>query len=118
MSKKSIQATYYSKEPLGNESLQLVGWSGNHWDNISFFPKNFQIGLVKQGYGEFICEDKNYPIKEGELFLIHPNRIHSGKPNELVGWTIDTILFKTSFVEELIGHANFTFTDFVVQDDL
>jgi len=117
MSKKNIQATYYSKEPLGNDNIQLVGWSGNHWDNISFFPKNFQIGLVRQGKGELICSDTIHPISEGQLFLIHPGRIHSGKPNEEIGWTVDTIAFKNLFVEDILGNSNLTFSEFVVDDN-
>ncbi len=117
MSKKNIKATFYSKEPLGNDSLQLVGWSGNHWDDISFFPKNFQIGLIRQGKGEFIFGDTIIPIVEGQLFLIHPGKIHSGKPDETMGWTVDTIAIKKEFVEELINpNVQITFPEFVVDD--
>jgi AraC-like DNA-binding protein len=117
MSKKNIKATFYSKEPLGNDSLQLVGWSGNHWDDISFFPKNFQIGLIRQGKGEFIFGDTVIPIEEGQLFLIHPGKIHSGKPDETIGWTVDTIAIKKEFVEELISpNVQITFPEFVVDD--
>lgn len=62
-----------------------MGWNGNHWDNISYFPKNFQIRFVKQGKGEFIVGENIYPITEGQLFLIHPGKIHSGKPHEDIG---------------------------------
>jgi AraC-like DNA-binding protein len=117
MSKKKIKATFYSKEPLGNDSLQLVGWSGNHWDDISFFPKNFQIGLIRQGKGEFIFGETVIPIAEGQLFLIHPGKIHSGKPDETVGWTVDTIAIKKEFVEELISpNTQITFPEFVIDD--
>jgi AraC-like DNA-binding protein len=117
MSKKNIKATFYSKEPLCNDSLQLVGWSGNHWDDISFFPKNFQIGLIRQGRGEFIFGDTIIPIVEGQLFLIHPGKIHSGKPDETIGWTVDTIAIKKEFVEELISpNLQITFPEFVIDD--
>jgi AraC-like DNA-binding protein len=94
----------------------LVGWSGNHWDNISYFPKNYQIGLVKQGAGEFFVGDNIYPVKEGILFLIHPGKVHSGKPDEITGWAIDTIAFKASFIDELFN-SDITFTEFVSGDD-
>jgi AraC-like DNA-binding protein len=117
MSKKNIKAEFYSKEPLGTDYVQLVGWSGNHWDNISYFPKNYQIGLVKQGKGQFFVGDTIFPIKEGQLFLIHPGRIHSGKPDEQLGWSIDTIAMKVSFVEELFDSKTaIKFGDFVVDD--
>jgi AraC-like DNA-binding protein len=118
MSKKNIKAEFYSKEPIGNDNVQLVGWSGNHWDNISYFPKNYQIGFVKQGKGEFLVGDDVYPITEGQLFLIHPGRIHSGKPDEQLGWSVDTIALKVSLVEELFNSKGFfKFQDFVVADN-
>jgi AraC-like DNA-binding protein len=118
MSKRDIKAEFYSKEPLGNESVQLVGWSGNHWDNISYFPKNYQIGFVKQGRGEFFVGNDVYLITEGQLFLIHPGRIHSGKPDEQLGWSVDTIAIKVSLVEELFNsNVPIKFQDFVVADN-
>jgi AraC-like DNA-binding protein len=117
MSKKNIQATYYKTEPLGNDSIELVGWSGNHWDNISFFPKNYQIGFIKQGKGEFFVGDNIFPIVEGQFFLIHPDRVHSGKPDETIGWTVDTIAIKRKFMEELFNlNITITFANFIVKD--
>jgi AraC-like DNA-binding protein len=118
VSKKNIQATFYSKEPLGSDNIQLVGWSGNHWDNISFFPKNFQIGFIQQGKGQFFIGEAVHPINEDQLFLVHPGKVHSGKPDENTGWTVDTIAIKNSFIEELFGAGTkITFADFVVDDD-
>jgi AraC-like DNA-binding protein len=118
MSKKNIKATFYKKEPLGNDSIELVGWSGNHWDNISFFPKNYQIGCIKQGQGQFFMGDNIFPISEGQFFLIHPGKVHSGKPDENIGWTVDAIVIKRKLVEELFNpNVNISFPDFVVADD-
>jgi AraC-like DNA-binding protein len=118
MGKKNIRASFYSKEPLGTDDLQLVGWSGNHWDNISYFPRNFQVGYVKEGKGQFIIGDDIYPIVKGEFFLIQPGKIHSGKPDEKIGWTVDTIAIKASLIEDLFGKdVNITFPDFVVGDE-
>jgi mannose-6-phosphate isomerase class I len=75
MSKKKIKATYYSKQPLSTDDVQLIGWAGNHWDNISYFPKNYQIACVREGKGEIIMGEKTYPIQAGQFFLIHPKRI-------------------------------------------
>jgi AraC-like DNA-binding protein len=118
LGKKNIQATFYSKEPLGSGDIQLVGWSGNHWDNISFFPKNFQIGFIQQGKGQFFIGETVYPINEGQFFLVHPGKVHSGKPDENIGWTVDTIAVKHSFMEELFGSGTtITFPEFVVADN-
>jgi AraC-like DNA-binding protein len=117
MSKKNIKAAFYSKEPLGNDSVQLVGWSGNHWDNISFFPKNYQVGYIRQGKGEFFIGDEILPINEGQFFLVHPGKVHSGKPDENIGWTVDTIAIKKTFAEELLNTSDsITFPEFVVKD--
>jgi AraC-like DNA-binding protein len=115
--KKHIKATFYKTEPLGNDSVALVGWSGNHWDNISFFPKNYQIGYIQQGQGQFFVGDNVLPISEGQFFLIHPGKVHSGKPDENMGWTVDTIAIKRKLVEALFNpHINITFPGFVVDD--
>lgn len=117
MSKKKIKATFYKTEPLGNDSIELVGWSGNHWDNISFFPKNYQIGYVKQGKGQFFVGEKVFPITERQFFLIHPEKIHSGKPDENVGWTVEMIVLKRKFIEELFNpNIHISFPIFVVED--
>jgi AraC-like DNA-binding protein len=118
VSKKNIQATFYSKEPLGSDNIQLVGWSGNHWDNISFFPKNFQIGFIQQGKGQFFIGEAVHPINEDQLFLVHPGKVHSGKPDENIGWTVDTIAIKNSFMEELFATGTtIMFPEFVVDDE-
>jgi AraC-like DNA-binding protein len=118
VAKKNIQATYYSKEPLGNDIIQLVGWSGNHWDNISYFPKNFQIGYIRQGKGEFFTGDEIISIKEGQFFLVHPGKVHSGKPDETIGWTVDTIALKAQFIKELFTvNDTITFSEFVTDDE-
>jgi hypothetical protein len=116
MSKKNIKATFYSKEPLGNDTIQIVGWSGNYWDNISYFPKNYQIGIVRQGNGEFNVGGNNFPISSGQLFFIHPGKIHSGKPDFEIGWTVDTITLKADFVYELFNNNKPIFNDTVVEN--
>jgi AraC-like DNA-binding protein len=117
-SKKNIQAAFYKSAPLGNDSLELVGWSGNHWDNISFFPKNYQVGYVKEGKGQFFVGDNVLPISEGQFFLIHPGKIHSGKPDENAGWAVDTIVIKKELAEELFSPSvSIVFPDFVVDDE-
>ncbi|MBX9784206.1 MAG: AraC family transcriptional regulator [Chitinophagaceae bacterium] len=117
MAKKNIRATYYSKEPLGNDNIQLVGWSGNHWDNISYFPKNYQIGYVAKGNGIFFANHEEFPITAGELFFIHPGRVHNGKPDEAVGWCVDTIAIKANFAEQLFSPpAKISFSTFVTGD--
>jgi AraC-like DNA-binding protein len=118
VSKKNIKAAFYKSAPLGNDSLELVGWSGNHWDNISFFPKNYQVGYVKQGKGQFFIGDSILPISEGQFFLIHPGKVHSGKPDENTGWAVDTIVIKKKLAEELFSsNVSITFSDFVVDDE-
>jgi AraC-like DNA-binding protein len=114
MSKKKIQAAFYSKQPLSTDDVQLIGWAGNHWDNISYFPKNYQIACVREGKGEIIMGEKLYPIHAGQFFLIHPKRIHSGKPDFEIGWQVDTIALKTEFVQSLFLDKNLPFFEPVV----
>jgi AraC-like DNA-binding protein len=114
MSKKKIQATYYSKQPLPTDEVQLIGWEGNHWDNISYFPKNYQIACVREGKGEIIMGEKTYPIRSGQFFLIHPKRIHSGKPDFEMGWRVDTITLKMAFVQSLFFDKNLPVFDHII----
>jgi AraC-like DNA-binding protein len=114
----SLITNFYLKQPLANDNIQLVGWSGKTWDNISYFPKNYQIGFVKKGKGHFFVGENNYSINEGAFFLIHPGRVHSGKPDKINGWIVDTIAIKKEFIEELFNpEINITFKDFVVEDE-
>jgi AraC-like DNA-binding protein len=101
MSKKKIEASFYATNPLKTDDIQLIGWSGNHWDNISYFPKNYQIACVREGKGEIIVGDVSHPIHAGQFFLIHPKRIHSGKPDFETGWKVDALVIKTEFVRTL-----------------
>jgi AraC-like DNA-binding protein len=103
MPKQKIQANFYSKAPLKTDDVQLIGWSGNHWDNISYFPKNYQIALIRAGEGEIIVGDVEYHIHTNQFFLIHPNLVHSGKPDVEIGWQVDTITLKTPFVQQIMG---------------
>jgi hypothetical protein len=77
MKKQKIQAIFYSKTPLKTDEIQLIGWSGNHWDNISYFPKNCQIALIRAGEGGIIVGEVSHPIHKNQFFLIHPNLVHS-----------------------------------------
>jgi AraC-like DNA-binding protein len=101
MAKKAIKATYYSKQPLSNEAVQLIGWAGNHWDNISYFPKNYQIACVREGRGEIIVGEASHPVHAGQFFLIHPKRIHSGKPDFDSGWKVDALVVNPDFIKTL-----------------
>jgi AraC-like DNA-binding protein len=118
MSKKKIEAAFYSKQPLPTDDVQLIGWTGNHWDNISYFPKNYQIACVREGKGEIIMGNKNYPIEAGQFFLIHPKRIHSGKPDFDIGWQVDTIALKTEFVQSLFLDKNLPVFEQIVFDNV
>lgn len=117
MAKKKIQAAFYSKQPLPTDDVQLIGWSGNHWDNISYFPKNYQIACVREGKGEIIMGETTYPIEAGQFFLIHPKRIHSGKPDFDMGWRVDTITLKTDFVQSLFSDKNLPIFEHVIFDN-
>jgi AraC-like DNA-binding protein len=114
---KKIEAAFYSKNPLPTDDVQLIGWSGNHWDNISYFPKNYQIACVREGKGEILMGENIYPIEEGQFFLIHPKRIHSGKPDFKSGWRVDTIALKTEFVQSLFSDKNLPVFEPIVFDN-
>jgi AraC-like DNA-binding protein len=117
MSKKKIQATFYSKQPLSTDDVQLIGWSGNHWDNISYFPKNYQIACVREGKGALIMGEKSHSIEAKQFFLIHPKRIHSGKPDFEIGWRVDTIALKMEFVESLFLGKNLPLFEHIIFDN-
>jgi AraC-like DNA-binding protein len=117
MPKQKIQANFYSKTPLKTDDVQLIGWSGNHWDNISYFPKNYQIALIRAGEGEIIVGDVTYHIHKNQFFLIHPNLVHSGKPNVEIGWQVDTITLKTSFVQQIMGNNSLPIFEKLIFED-
>jgi AraC-like DNA-binding protein len=118
MQKNDISTSFFSKQPLGNDDIVLLGWSGTQWDNISYFPKNYQIAFIEKGEGAIIVGDVAHQVTEGQFFLIHPNLIHNGKPNFETGWSVKTLVFKNTFVEKLFENEVLpTFKTLVFEDD-
>lgn len=116
MSKKDIQASFYLKTPFQDEALQLVGWRGNHWDDILYFPKKYQIGWLREGSGLFRMPGLDVPIYAGQFFLVHPGKIHSGKPDGPAGWAADSLVFQTSLVSRLFPERQPLFATIVADN--
>lgn len=111
MGRKNIIISFSKEQPV--KGIQLLKWSGNYWDNISYFPEHYQIGAIRKGAGEFKTENVLLPIKQGEYFFIHPGKIHSGKPDFKIGWAADCIVIKTEFVKQFFNKKMPVFDNFV-----
>lgn len=82
--------------------LSAVSWEGAQWNDILYFPKNYQIGLIRRGNGTFSTPSGTYPATAGDLFLVHPGRIHRGKPDPQSGWRVESLCLHTDLVASLV----------------
>jgi AraC-like DNA-binding protein len=85
--------------------LRLQRFAGNYWDAIAYYPKNYQLGLLGKGKGQFVYKEKLYLVGKGDLFLIQPGQLHSGQPDSQLGWQVTSLTIQpntfAAFLSEL-----------------
>ena len=101
-----IKASFTQLEFDITDKVKLLRWSGNHWDDILYFPKDYQIGLITDGKGSFTQADKVLEISDGQFFLVHPGNIHSGKPDPTTGWAAEVIVIKSDYIYQIFRELN------------
>lgn len=101
-----IKALFTQKYFESTDKVKMLQWSGNHWDDILYFPKDYQVGYITYGQGIFKQSDDIIDIKAGQFFFIHPGNLHSGKPNSYIGWSADVLVFKSEYVFEIYKELN------------
>lgn len=97
----TIKAKFEEKHYPPFDFIKTLHWSGNHWDDILYFPKDYQIGHIKQGQGTFFQGDAILPITADQFYRVHPGNLHSGKPDFETGWAADVVVVKTDYVAEI-----------------
>ncbi len=101
-----IKATFSQQIFDLTDKVKMLHWSGNHWDDILYFPKDYQVGHITQGQGTFTQGETVLKISAGQFFLVHPANLHSGKPNNETGWTADVLVLKSDYVYEICRELN------------
>lgn len=104
------------------DDIELIRFSGTHWDDILYFPKHYQIGRIVRGAGTFFVRQEPHPVKTGDFYAIHPGLLHSGKPDPDVGWAVDVLHIQPGLVgalaETLYGqNQQPTFPRIVIRDE-
>jgi AraC-like DNA-binding protein len=99
--------------------LRLQRFAGKYWDAIAYYPKNYQLGLLGNGKGQFLYKSKIYLVNKGDLFLIQPSQVHSGQPDSDVGWQITSLniqpdTFQLFLVDMGKDQETFAFADTLV----
>lgn len=84
----------------------MLQWSGNHWDDILYFPKDYQVGYISRGQGTFFQGERQLPIVAGQFYLVHPGNLHSGKPNGDTGWAAEVLVLKSDYIQEICLELN------------
>lgn len=97
----TIQAKFEEKQYPPFDFIKTLHWSGNHWDDILYFPKDYQIGYIIEGRGTFFQGETSLPIMAGQFYRVHPGNLHSGKPDFETGWAADVVVIKTDYVAEI-----------------
>jgi hypothetical protein len=60
-----------------SDEFSIFTFSGNHWDDIFYFPKNYQIGLVQNEQGTFTAGQQEYVVKQGDTYFLKPELGHT-----------------------------------------
>lgn len=117
---QNISLNFSERANPNSDDFLIFTFSGNHWDDIFYFPKNYQIGLIQNGQGTFTVGQQEYIVKQGDTYFIKPELVHKGKPNRETGWTVSVINFKRQIIENLLKDgANFSiFSSFRPQINL
>jgi AraC-like DNA-binding protein/mannose-6-phosphate isomerase-like protein (cupin superfamily) len=98
----NIALNFTKKTTTDSSDFSIMTFSGNHWDDIFYFPKNYEIGLIQEGKGVFTVGQTDYVVQKGDTFFIRPNLVHKGKPNPETGWTITCVRFKPEVMDDLM----------------
>lgn len=103
MSKRlqNISISFNDQSSPHSDDFSIYHFSGNHWDDIFYFPKNYQIGLIREGQGTFTIGQKEYPLIKNNTYFIRPELVHKGKPDPKIGWAVSVLNFKAQLIEEL-----------------
>ncbi|MEI6411598.1 MAG: AraC family transcriptional regulator [Bacteroidota bacterium] len=101
-----ITASFSQQQFECTNNIKRLYWSGNHWYDILYFPKDYQVGYISDGNGAFTQGDKILPISAGQFFLVHPGNVHSGKPDNKTGWAAEVLVIKCDYVYEICRELN------------
>lgn len=103
MSKRlqNISISFTGQSSPHTDEFSIYHFSGNHWDDIFYFPKNYQIGLIREGQGTFTIGQNEYPLGQNDTYFIRPDLVHKGKPDPQIGWAVSVLNFKAQLIEEL-----------------
>jgi AraC-like DNA-binding protein len=98
---QNISISFSGQSSSHTDDFSIYHFSGNHWDDIFYFPKNYQIGLIHEGKGTFTIGQKEYPLQQNDTYFIRPELVHKGKPDSQIGWAVSVLNFKAQLIEEL-----------------
>ena len=117
---KSISLNFSAKNPTDSNDFSIIHFAGNHWDDIYYFPKHYQIGLIRAGEGYFTVKETEFTLVENDTYFIKPDLVHKGKPNPDLGWEVSLIQFKPEIIDEISdeGFSFSVFDKFLSDNDL
>ena len=101
MKKPQISISFSKKNLAEGDDFSIISFSGNHWDDIYYFPKTYQVGLVREGQGIFTVGETEFAVQQGDTYFIKPGLVNKGKPNPEKGWAITVLNFKPQLIDEL-----------------
>jgi AraC-like DNA-binding protein len=100
--KKNIAISFDKSNPNQTEDFSIINFSGNHWDDIFYFPKMYQIWLIREGEGVFALANESFKLSKGDAFFVKPALLHKGKPNSETGWAVTILTFKPAIIDAFV----------------
>lgn len=95
-----------SSEEKRQHSSKLMPYSYYYCSVPAYFTQvplhwhgEFEINYILKGRGEFICGDERYEVKEGDILIFQPNKLHAMHSYKDIELYYDTLVFSP----ELLG---------------
>ncbi len=103
MNKHNIKFLVGESE-ISNKKIAFINSSRNAEPHYHYFV---EIVYFYKGSGTHIINNKQYPIKSGDLFLINPFTAHSYKTNNDAPVEVYNIIFYTEFLSPTVSPERF-----------
>jgi AraC-like DNA-binding protein/mannose-6-phosphate isomerase-like protein (cupin superfamily) len=101
MKKPAISISFQKNNPTEGDDFSVIHFSGTHWDDIYYFPKNYQVGLIREGEGIFTIAGTSFLLSKQDTYFIKPGLAHKGKPNPEKGWSVTVLNFRPQIIDNL-----------------
>jgi AraC-like DNA-binding protein len=98
--------------------VSVQQWSGDGWDEIAYFPKRYQIGMVETGQLTLAYKEQVYSFDNQTIFIIRPGLIHSVVNDETTGGSVTSVNLEPPALVSLAAGLSVDLADVAFPDSL